>query len=457
MKPHNLILSLILIFVVLLMTQYINATTAADFLNIGVSARQYSLAGAGLALDNGIASAYSNPAGLAYIERSGVSFMHNLWYQDIAYDYLGAAMPLGEKGTIALSTTYLHMGKIAAYDEYDQPIGGLSPYSMAGIISYGRRVSDRLTLGISGKFITEKLADLRASGMAVDIGGQIGIGNFEIGAAVTNLGPSMKYAEQSFKLPSSALLSIGYSIPMLPTNLVAGVKAPFTGNAVGSAGIEYRATDFLYLRSGYSASSAAPSEKGFDLGMGVAFLGGTLDYSYSPGKYFDGTHAFSFTFSFGKQRRQYETNTVTTKFTQSKPLPTEPAEVNTSEETPYQALTPQKSIEGEKVEPTVAENLIRNEELAAPPRSPRIQDQPTPNTAPLYVVSAGRFREAAGARIQMDMLARFDFDAFTEVLPDGLIRVWLLKTADKKKAEKLLAKAVSKGLNCRMEIDNQTN
>ncbi len=454
MKSHNLNLILASAIVILSLSQTANTTTAADFLNIGVSVRQYSLANAGLALDNGVASAYANPAGLAYIDRSGVSLMHNLWYQDIAYDYLGAAIPLGAKGALAFSLTYLHMGQIAAYDEYDQPIGNLSPYSMAGIISYGRRVSDKLNLGLSGKLITEKIADIRATGMAVDIGGRLGIGNFEIGAAIVNLGPAMKYAEQSFKLPMSGLVSIAYNLPTLPTSLVAGVKAPFADVAVGSAGIEYRATDFLYLRTGYSASSAAPSDKGFDLGLGVAFLGGSLDYAYSPGKYFDGTHAFSFTFSFGRQRTPYVSAGSKTKAGLSEQSLTSQVKPEAPEVNPIQAPQPQEYPPAvNETKSSTVEDAVGKQEMTTPPATLQVQDQSGTAAKPVYVVSAGKFREAAGARTQMDMLARFGFDASTEVLPDGLIRVWLLKSDNKKKAEKLLAKADAKGLNCRIEIE----
>jgi|GEM_PF-902606 len=453
MKSRNLmILVLASTIVILPLSQTANATTAADFLNIGVSVRQYSLAGAGLALDNGVASAYTNPAGLAYIDRSGVSLMHNLWYQDIAYDYLGAAIPLGAKGTLAFSMTYLHMGEIAAYNEYDQPIGSISPYSMAGIVSYGRRVSDNLNLGISGKLINEKIADIRATGMAVDIGGQLGIGNFELGAAIANLGPAMKYAEQSFKLPMSGLISIAYNLPTLPASLVAGVKAPFAGVAVGSTGIEYRATDFLYLRTGYSASSAAPSDKGFDLGLGVAFLGGSLDYAYSPGKYFDGTHAFSFTFSFGRQRKPSAATPLKTVSDMAGQSPLSQVKPDAPVVNPIQAPQQQEfTPDVKEAESKTAEDAVSRPEPITPSPTPQVQDQSAPQSEPVYVVSAGKFREAAGARTQMDMLARFGFDAFTEVLPDGLIRVWLLKSDNKKKAEKLLAKAVAKGLNCRLE------
>lgn len=447
MRLHARITFAAVVFLVVLPLQS-SATTAADFLNIGVSVRQYSLAEAGLALDNGVASAYSNPAGLAKLDRPGASFMHNLWYQDIAYDYLGAATPIGSRGTIAMSAAYLHMGNIPAYNEFDQPIGSYSPYSMAGIISYGMIINEYLSLGLSGKYITEKIADINSSGIAADLGAEVDFGKIVVGASITNLGPRMKYSEQKFELPASAIFSVAYKPFILPASLIAGVKAPFAGEAVASAGIEYQAAEFLSLRSGYSASSAAPSEKAFNLGLGLTFMGGTFDYAYRPGKYFDATHAFSITFSFGRPRQAYfgKLHNSAMEFKETPPI----AASKEAKPVLAEPVIPAPIIDKPNVEAKTEnkpDTSYRAEKLETPNKQHLIESKP------IYVVSAGKFKDISGARAQMDMLARIGFDAFSEAQSDGLIRVWLIKTDNKKKAEKLLKKATASGLSCRMEIE----
>jgi hypothetical protein len=65
-------------------------------------------------------------------------------------------MPIGSKSTIGLSAVYLHMGKIDAYNTYDQEIGSIVPYSLAATASYSHKIRYNLSLGINAKIISEK-------------------------------------------------------------------------------------------------------------------------------------------------------------------------------------------------------------------------------------------------------------------------------------------------------------
>jgi long-subunit fatty acid transport protein len=380
-------------------------TTAADFLNIGVSARQSALGGAGLALINDISSSYCNPSGLSFIDRPGVNFMHNIWYQDISYEFLGAALPLSEKSTIGVSAVYLHMGQIDAYDALDQLTGSLNPYSMAAIFSFSRKLSDNFSLGLSGKYIVEKLADNQTNGYAADLGAQYQTGDFAFGLAADNLGPSMKYESGNYKLPSSISAGIGYNIKALPISIMLGVKRPFADKTSLSTGIEYDLTNFLSLRGGYGGVGSASASGNINFGAGIKFMGGAVDYAFNPGHDLGPTHVFSFTFNFGKPRQVFSSNE---KIGQ-KPLP-----ANT----------------------TAAAGLTES-----------------PKTRTSYVVSAGKFGSASSAKTQIQMFRKLGFESRAEIQNNGEFKVILARTGNLDKAQKIHKNANAKGLACSLDIE----
>ena len=78
------------------------ATTAAQFLKIGVGARSNAMGGAYVAMDYGIESIFWNPANIARISGMGeAAFNHSNWLLETQYDF--AAFSLNTTmGTIGL-------------------------------------------------------------------------------------------------------------------------------------------------------------------------------------------------------------------------------------------------------------------------------------------------------------------------------------------------------------------
>jgi hypothetical protein len=390
-----------------------SGTTAADFLNIGVSAHQEALGGSGDVLASDISSAFVNPAGLSFIERAGATFMHNIWYQDVSYEYLGAAMPVNARSTIGISAVYLHMGKIDAYNAFDQEIGTIAPYSLAAIASYSHKIRPDLSLGINAKIISEKLADQQSNGYAIDLGGQYLLNNFSFGLAINNLGPSMKYESENYKLPTAVSFGVGYAMPTVPISILMGARKATDQKVSLATGIEYTLNDYLSLRSGYGAVGETEESSNFNLGAGFKFSAGVIDYAFNPGNHLGATHTFSFTYSFGRQ---------------SAPL--------YSSRSDYSAKTP------------IAENVTQP--------APQQSQQPSEKSDKLkktYIVSAGKFNNPVSAQSQLEMFKKLGVKGKSELTGDGQYRVVLARTDKLEKAQKIRRNASDKGLVCNIETE----
>jgi len=374
-----------------------SGTTAADFLNISVSAYQVSVGGSCTALSNGIASSYFNPAGLSFVEQPGINLMHNMWYQDISYEYLGAAMPVGDNSTLGFSASYLHMGEIDVYNMYDQNMGTISPYSLASIVSYSRHISNGLSVGVSGKYIMEKLDDIEANGYAFDFGAQYQHDLFMFGLVVSNIGPSMKYELESFKLPASVSFGTAFSPSRLPVTLIIGGKAPFDGKPSLATGIDYQLTDFLSLRSGAQGLGTENTSNIANFGIGLKLMGSNIDYAFNPKGEFGNTHFFSFTINFGKVRN--------VEFSRNK-----------NSDIPYET----------------ARNVTSDE------------------TDPIYIVDAGVFKNETSALKRVEILKQFGLNSKTETDNNGGYIVVLIETENRNKAEKVQKKALAKGFTCNL-------
>jgi hypothetical protein len=397
------ILKAILIIAILSLPVNVSAsgTQAADFLNIDVSAMQASFGGAGSALSNDISASYYNPAGLSMVERSGINFMHNLWYQDISYEFLGGAIPIGDKQTIGVSAAYLHMGQIQSFDAFNQSNGSFRAYSLVGSASYSYNVTGRLSVGLSGKYITEKLADIEASGYAFDIGTQYYLDIFSFGVVLNNLGPKIKYESESFSLPAAVSFGAAYEPFILPVKVLAGARVPVEGKTSFSTGVEYNLSNFLSLRSGVGGLGGENQSNAFNFGAGFKVAGIDIDYAFNPGGDLGQTHFFSFTMSFGKSR--------------------------------------QISFDHVNLIEPATQPQVRKEQ-------PAPGDEIAPPDQSIYIVSAGKFASRQMAKFHVETLKDFGVKSVAEAQPDGSFRVTLVKTGDQQKAQKLFNELSAKGI-----------
>ena len=309
-------------------------TSGAAELLIPVGTRDIGMGGSTAATSTGVDALFWNPAAVAMMSNSvGLYVSHMNYIADIGVNYGAVAANFEGLGVISLSIKSLSVGSIPVTTTANPDGTGqtFSPQFFTTGISYARRVSDRIAVGITGNLITERLGEVSASGFGFNIGVQYNnlasIEGLSIGVVVKNIGPQMTftgsgllnqasvagqnrppqfYAVQAapFELPSSIEFGLGYRKSFSGDNALL-VSTGFQSNNFSDdeykLGLEYAYQDIFFVRGGYDIAQKESSDLAYiygpTFGAGIHTALGTtdvtFDYAYRSVKVFDGNHVFS--------------------------------------------------------------------------------------------------------------------------------------------------------------------
>lgn len=314
-------------------------TSAAQFLKIGVGAREIAMAGATAGTVSNVSSVYWNPAGLVGVNRMSVSADFTDWIADLQHNYFALVLPIGGNQVIGLSANVLDYGEMEVTSE-TQPKGTGEFFEAADMsigLTYSAKLVDFFSFGITLKYITQNIYNESASTVAIDLGTRLntGFSGIKIGMAFTNFGGKLKlegrdllrtydpnpnnatnvgvksYLEaESWELPTNFRVGIGWDIigpydAMTISNehqLILAIDANHPNDAPENIaiGTEYTWRKLLSLRGGYHINDDI---RRLVLGFGLNWsipnsirLG--VDYAYANLVDFDGIHSFSFKIGF---------------------------------------------------------------------------------------------------------------------------------------------------------------
>jgi hypothetical protein len=312
-------------------------TTAAEFLQIGVGPRATALGGSFVGMADDASSLYWNPAGLARMSKSEVIATHSEWLADINFDYVGVGLNLGNSGTIGISLTMLSVPDMIVRTEDRQEGTGetFDAMDMALGLTYGRRVTDRFTVGATVKFIQQRIWHASATGFAIDLGTQFRtdfFGGLTIGAVLYNFGSDMKLGGRDLRtfvdpdprqLGNNDRIPVNYELDSfdLPLNFQFGITStplntrmhritinadalhPSSNHESVNVGVEYGFQNRIFLRTGYQALFLQDAEGGLSGGLAVhqTLFGGTLaklEYAYRNAGRLGGVHVIGLGLAF---------------------------------------------------------------------------------------------------------------------------------------------------------------
>lgn len=324
MKYRILILVLVLLAMNLTLVYAGNerriGTAGAQELRIPVGARGTAMGGAVVADAHGMEAIYWNPAGLANLGGTEAMFSHQPYIADIDINFVGIGTYIEDFGTLAIAAKIVSIGDMEeTTDAFPDGTGRIySPTLSVLSLSYSRILTNKVSFGITGKFIHEDVFEVSANGIAFDIGFIYNPGwqGVSVGIAIRNYGPEMRFsgsgfnyplegrqgAPQSskFDLPSSFNLGVDYDFIQSGKN-VAGLSGNFKSNNYSEdnwqGGLEYVYDGKYSLRGGYNYSEQDTWLYGLSAGAGAVIdMGGTnliLEYAWTETAVFDANMFFT--------------------------------------------------------------------------------------------------------------------------------------------------------------------
>jgi len=318
-------------------------TTAASFLEIGIGARGTSMGNAFVAVVDDVHSLYWNPAGLALMDKSEVSFIQTNWLAGIDFNNISAAFPMGSLGTIGMALTSISIEEMDV-TTVNQPEGTGERFGasdLSATLGWGRNFTDRFSFGANVKYIEERIWHMKASSVAVDLGTtfRTQFKDMKIGMSVSNFGNKMRLEGDDtllevdiapdqegnnsrinahldtdyWSLPLTFRVGVAADVLKIPhAKLTMAVDAAHPNNYSESISVggEFNLMDLAFLRAGqtfylddFDDDGNALSPEGFNIGGGVNFLIARnlrfkLDLAYGNWGILNDTRRFSLSLEF---------------------------------------------------------------------------------------------------------------------------------------------------------------
>ncbi len=154
----------------------------------GTGVRAQGMGGAFVGLTGEVSVIYCNPAGLARIDASQFGVMWSVLTLDRNFNYSALAIPLSKYGTFAVSWVQYRVGNIEARDKTGALFDRFSNTENTLFLSYGVRVQDYLSVGLTSKIYIHNLYHNTAKGKGFDIGLQVKPSDImNIGLSIQNI------------------------------------------------------------------------------------------------------------------------------------------------------------------------------------------------------------------------------------------------------------------------------
>ncbi len=274
--------------------------TGLSFLKIGVGGRALGMGEAYTAEGGDPASMHYNPASMSLSKTPQILLLHKEWIQGVRSEYLGAMTPVGQF-RLGLSVNATSVDDIELRTVPGPPIGTFSARNAAMGISAAYDISPDLSIGLTGKYLYEKILVDEASGIGVDIGASYRRENLRLGAAMSNLGSMNSLADEATVLPRIFRAGAAYELALdqsggsliVSSDVVSITNESKTHVHVGA---EYRYNTVFAVRAGYQSGYEA---RNISAGIGVRYGMLAVDYAFLPFRYDLGTtHTISLVIEF---------------------------------------------------------------------------------------------------------------------------------------------------------------
>lgn len=289
MRYHKIVFIIISFFVISGIAFAQNdgpGNTGLSFLKIGVTSRSIALGEAVVSSAEDASSTFYNPAMMSFGNPLNISLMHHEQTFGIRTEFLGSTVKLG-KMSLGLSILTTSVNDIDVREVPGAPIDKFNAKYFSLGLSSSYKINDMLSIGLTGKFLYEKIYIDNSSGVALDFGGVYKKDNYSIGASFCNIGTMSQLRNVSTKLPMSVRFGGAYSFYINKLGAVVNFSAEGYKVIDGGKFHVYTGGEFVYkklisLRAGYQSGY---EDKFITAGIGLMYKGLSLDYAFIPYKY----------------------------------------------------------------------------------------------------------------------------------------------------------------------------
>jgi len=224
-------------------------------------------------------------------------------------------MPLGKsqdylptRNAIGGSIQYLGSGDIDATDVTGHSQGTYTSHWAAYNLSYGHAFTDKLSLGLTGKMIDAKIADVSANAFGADFGSMYQYSeSLTLAATLTNIGSKLTFLDDGSPLPLTFHFGGAYR---LGAHWLMSAEGAYERNGLlsGHFGGQWRPMEFVSLRAGYRTDTLKELSAlaGFTTGIGVHAWGQELSYAWVPLGDLGSTQYISLVLRFGDRNQEEE-------------------------------------------------------------------------------------------------------------------------------------------------------
>jgi hypothetical protein len=278
--------------------------SSSDFLNIEMGAKPGAMGSAYTAMSNDVNSIYYNTAGLAFMNKREIAFMHADGMMDNSYDFAAIAFPIKDFKA-ALSFAKFSHGEFDTRSANRSSSGNFDASDMVFNFALARKITGSSSLGFGIKFLSSNIANYSANALAFDMGITHRLKGMPmaLGLSVRNLGYGMKFINERENLPLS--INAGAAIAVASAiNLSMDIKRMvYDEKTFLSFGTEYNVMGGLSLRGGYSSMALDGGNQditgSMSGGIGLKTASNmTLDYSFTPMGEFETVNKLSLSYNF---------------------------------------------------------------------------------------------------------------------------------------------------------------
>ena len=248
-------------------------TSAVPFLTITPDSRSAGMGDAGVAISPDANSVHWNPSKLVFAEKpTGFAINYAPWLRSIVPDvhlsYLSGYSRINKNSVVGGSFRYFSLGNILFTDFQGNSTGNFEPNELAFDGFYATKLSDKMSLAVSLRFIYSNLTGTRTFNGTSTRPGIAGAGDvswfykdklkkaktptsYAFGAAITNLGSKITY-------------TVGENADFIPMNLRLGTAWTFDIDEFNSVTIAVDANKLLVpTRPLYLKSISNPAQDSF--------------------------------------------------------------------------------------------------------------------------------------------------------------------------------------------------